>query len=187
MTQHPGKFVAEGPATAEKSAPGLKAVLDGCEPQQAQPSRKKHILRRSILAAAGALALTGAGYFGWQYWTVGRFEVSTDDAYVQADNTTIAPKVAGYLAAVLVGDNEPVKAGQTLARIDDRDYRVALEQAEADVASAKAVISTRQASLDAAMGACRTPSRRLPALPPRGPRFSVIRPRSRLQSVRSTY
>jgi membrane fusion protein, multidrug efflux system len=149
MTQHPGKFVAEGPATAEKSAPGLKAVLDGCEPQQAQPSRKKHILRRSILAAAGALALTGAGYFGWQYWTVGRFEVSTDDAYVQADNTTIAPKVAGYLAAVLVGDNEPVKAGQTLARIDDRDYRVALEQAEADVASAKAVISTRQASLDA--------------------------------------
>jgi membrane fusion protein, multidrug efflux system len=149
MTQHPGKFVAESPVPAAKSAPGLKAVLDASEPPQAQPSSKNHILRKSILAAAGALALTGAGYFGWQYWTVGRFEVSTDDAYVQADNTTIAPKVAGYLAAVLVGDNEPVKAGQTLARIDDRDYRVALEQAEADVASAKAVISTRQASLDA--------------------------------------
>ena len=50
---------------------------------------------------------------------------------------------------MLVGDNEPVKAGQTLARIDDRDFRVALEQAKADVAAAKAAIATKQASLDA--------------------------------------
>ena len=60
---------------------------------------------------------------GHDYWTVGRFEVSTDDAYVQADSTTIAPKVSGYIAAVLVRDNERVKTGQVLARIDDRDFR----------------------------------------------------------------
>ena len=54
----------------------------------------------------GLAVFAGAADFGWQYWTVGRFEVSTDDAYVQADNTTIAPKVSGYVAAVLVADNE---------------------------------------------------------------------------------
>ena len=80
---------------------------------------------------------------------MGRFEVSTDDAYVKADNTTIAPKVSGYIAAVLVGDNEPVKAGQVLARIDNRDYKVALDQAKADVAAAKAAVSNKQAALDA--------------------------------------
>ena len=74
---------------------------------------------------------------GWRYWTVGRFEVSTDDAYVKADSTTIAPKISGYIAAVPVGDNEPVKAGQVLARIDDRDFKVALEQAKADVEAAR--------------------------------------------------
>ncbi|HME85765.1 MAG TPA: biotin/lipoyl-binding protein, partial [Roseiarcus sp.] len=97
----------------------MKTALDASESQQGAASPSRRALGKSLLAAAGALALVGAGYFGWQYWTVGRFEVSTDDAYVQADNTTIAPKVSGYIAAVLVGDNEPVKAGQTLAQIDD--------------------------------------------------------------------
>ena len=55
----------------------------------------------------------------------------------------------GYLAAVLVGDNEPVKAGQILARIDDRDFQVALDQAKADVAAARAAIASKQAQLDA--------------------------------------
>jgi membrane fusion protein (multidrug efflux system) len=109
----------------------------------------KRYFRKTLLAAASAVALAGGGYFGWEYWTVGRFLVSTDDAYVQADNTTIAPKVSGYIAAVLVGDNEAVKAGQTLARIDDRDFAVALEQAKADVAAAHAAIANKEAALDA--------------------------------------
>jgi membrane fusion protein (multidrug efflux system) len=149
MAQHPGKFVAETAVPAEMAVPELKTALGASEPQQAVPPPSRGALRKSLLAAAGALALAGAGYFGWQYWTVGRFEVSTDDAYVQTDNTTIAPKVSGYIAAVLVGDNEPVKEGQTLARIDDRDFRVALAQAKADVASARAAVATKQASLDA--------------------------------------
>ncbi len=97
----------------------------------------------------GLAALTAAAYYGERYWTVGRFEVSTDDAYVKADNTTIAPKVAGYIARVLVGDNEKVKAGQVLARIDDRDFKVAVEQANAEVAAAKAAIADKQAALGA--------------------------------------
>ena len=110
-------------------------------------------MRKALLAAGGVAALAAVGYFGWDYWTVGRFEVSTDDAYVEADNTTIAPKISGYVAEVLVGDNEPVKAGQTLARIDDRDFRVALDQAKADVAAANASISTKQASIEAQQSA----------------------------------
>ena len=113
----------------------------------------KVYLRRALIAGSGAAVLAAAGWFGWQYWTVGRFEVSTDDAYVQADNTTIAPKVSGYVAAVLVGDNEPVKAGEILARIDDRDFRVALDQARADVSAASAAIATREASIEAQQSA----------------------------------
>jgi membrane fusion protein (multidrug efflux system) len=54
---------------------------------------------------------------------------------VKADSTIISPKVSGYIAEVLVADNQPVKAGQLLARIDDRDFRTALDQAHADVAA----------------------------------------------------
>ena len=100
------------------------------------------------MAGAAVAVLSGAAWYGWNYWTVGRFLVSTDDAYVKADNTTIAPKVSGYLTQVLVGDNEHVKAGQVLARIDDRDFIVALDQAKADVAAAQATVASKKAQLD---------------------------------------
>jgi len=109
----------------------------------------RKILRNGLLASVALLGVATAAYFGQQYWTVGRFQISTDDAYVKADNTTIAPKVSGYLTEVLVGDNEPVKAGQVLARIDQRDFKVALDQASADVLAAQATIATKQATLAA--------------------------------------
>jgi membrane fusion protein (multidrug efflux system) len=89
---------------------------------------------------------------GWglaRYWTVGRFIVSTNDAYVQADATIVAPKVAGYIAEVDVRDNEHVRAGQVLARIDDRDYRQALDQATANAAAAQASVSNLDAQIAA--------------------------------------
>ena len=66
---------------------------------------------------------------------------------MKADYTTVAPKVSGYIAEVLVGDNETVKAGQVLARIDDRDFKTALDQAQADVAAAEAAIRNLDAQI----------------------------------------
>jgi membrane fusion protein (multidrug efflux system) len=108
----------------------------------------KETFRKLLLAGAAVAVLAGAGWYGYDYWTVGRYLVSTDDAYVKADNTTIAPRVSGYLTEVPVGDNERVTAGQVLARIDDRDFKVALDQAKADVAAAKAALASKQAQLD---------------------------------------
>lgn len=72
---------------------------------------------------------------------------TTDNAYVQADFSTVAPRVAGTVAKLLVEDNQAVKAGQLLAVLDDRDYRVALASAEADLASAKARVEGIQAAV----------------------------------------
>jgi len=101
-----------------------------------RPSRQA--IKRAALAVVAAFGVAGAIYFGHDYWTVGRYLESTDDAYVKADSTIISPRVSGYIAKVLVGDNQPVKAGQVLARIDDRDFRAALDQAHAEVVAAEA-------------------------------------------------
>src|ERR1700719_1373870 len=103
---------------------------------------------RLILTLGIALFLiAAAAAYGGYYWVVGRFLESTDDAYVQADSTIIAPKVPGYLRAVLVEDNQAVKANQPLAKIDDREYVATLDQAKADVATAQADIETITAML----------------------------------------
>src|SRR3984893_17307391 len=128
--------------TAEGVPPRIEITLDA-------PKAKPRRLRKLLLIGASVLALSGATYLGSEYWTVWRFQVSTDDAYVKADNTTIAPKVSGYIGDVLVGDNEQVKAGQVLAKIDDRDFRVVLDQAKADVEAAKAAVATKRALLTA--------------------------------------
>lgn len=91
------------PATFE-ARPGLRIGAGEAEAGP-EPSRaSKHGLRRLLLLGAGLAALGGGFYFGRDYWLVGRFHVSTDDAYVQADTITISPKVSGYLAQVLIGD-----------------------------------------------------------------------------------
>lgn len=111
------------------------------------PAPRKPKLKKLLFLGVGLAVLIGAGYYGWHYWTVGRYLVSTDDAYVKADSTIVAPKVSGYLDQVLVNDNERVKAGQVLAHIDDRDFRAALNQAKADVVSAAAAVAGKEAAL----------------------------------------
>jgi len=138
MTQHSTSF----PNPQAIPAAAVPGVLS------AAPRARKLNLRKLLMTGAAIAALAGAAWYGFDYWTVGQYLVSTDDAYVQADNTTVAPKVSGYLHQVLVRDNEPVKAGQVLARIDDRDFKVALDQAKADVAAAEATIASKQAQLD---------------------------------------
>ena len=124
------------------AAVGLSRANAGALVGFGQPSRRQALLGLALLAAVAF-----AGDFGYRYWTVGRFLESTNDAYVQADYTTIAPKVSGYISAVASQDNQQVKAGDVLARIDDRDYRTALAQAKADVASAEADIRNIDAQL----------------------------------------
>ena len=94
------------------------------------------------LVVAGALE-------GVRYSTEGRFIETTDDAYVKADSTIVAPKVSGYIAEVQVDDNQPVKAGQLLARVDDRDLRTALADATANVSAANASVGHLNAQITA--------------------------------------
>jgi len=110
------------------------------------PSRQA--VRRAALAFAAALGVAGATVYGHYYVTAGRYLETTDDAYVKADSTIIAPKVSGYIAEVLVADNEPVQSGQVLARIDDRDFRTALKQAQADVAASEAAVKNLNAQIE---------------------------------------
>ena len=155
MSQHQPVFTIEKALPTAEAAPGIEMPLEALAPAPQVPAVivdapkpvRKHWLRALLFAGVAVAAFGGAADFGRHYWTVGRFEVSTDDAYVKADSTTIAPKVSGYIAAALVNDNERVKAGQILARIDDRDFKVSLEQAQAQVEAAQANIANKQAAL----------------------------------------
>jgi membrane fusion protein (multidrug efflux system) len=110
-----------------------------------RPSRQA--IKRAALALTVALGIGVAVDFGYDYLTSGRYLESTDDAYVKADSTIVSPKISGYVAEVLVGDNQPVKAGQVLAKIDDRDFRAALDQARADVAGSEAAVRNLDAQI----------------------------------------
>jgi len=114
-------------------------------------------LKQGLLGVAAAIVTAAAATYAVQYWQVGRYQIETDDAYVQADSIIIAPRVAGYISAVAVNDNQPVKAGQILARIDDRDLRTALDQSIADreaaahkVANLGAQLQLQQSLIDQA-------------------------------------
>jgi membrane fusion protein (multidrug efflux system) len=151
MTHHSTVFEVERPVAAGEAAGNLPTAFaepDAEQPAPARPHPRKFNFRKALMVTAAVAALAGAGRYGWDYFTVGQYLVSTDDAYVKADSTTVAPKISGYLHEVLVGDNEPVKAGQIVARIDPRDFSVALDQAKADVAAADAAIASKQAQLD---------------------------------------
>ena len=82
-----------------------------------RPSRQA--IKRAALALAAALGVAAAADFGHYYLTTGRYLETTDDAYVKADSTIIAPKVSGYIAQVLVSDNQPVN-GRPVAGEDRR-------------------------------------------------------------------
>ncbi|NWD90774.1 biotin/lipoyl-binding protein, partial [Pseudomonas sp. K5002] len=98
-------------------------------PEPTQPSRRKQVLRLGLLT----LAVAGGVWYASHWWLVSRFIEDTDDAYVGADVTVISAKVPGYISEVTVQDNQFVRAGDVLARIDVRDYRTALAKADGAV------------------------------------------------------
>src|SRR4051812_10521081 len=114
------------------------------------PARKKRSARSFILPVV-ALGLLGAGaWYGYQYWTNGRFMISTDDAYVQADMTFMSPKITGYVATVPVVENQHVKAGDPLVIMDDGDYTIAVAQTEAQIVTQGKTLERIAAQTEAA-------------------------------------
>ncbi|HTZ35891.1 MAG TPA: HlyD family secretion protein [Stellaceae bacterium] len=99
-------------------------------------------MRKTVVTVAAAVVLAGAGYGGWQWWHVWRFQQSTDDAYVASDVSLISPKIEGYIKEVRVQENEQVKAGQVLFVIDDSDFAARVAQASAAVDAAVASVAT---------------------------------------------
>lgn len=122
---------AEEPAT---EAPAAAQSADAGTP------KPKSARRRKVLIGVGALAALAAVYFGIHYMVVGRYMVTTDDAYVRANNTVMGAKIAGHISKVAVGDNMRVGAGNVMFEIDDGDYRLAVESARARVATQEATI-----------------------------------------------
>ncbi|MDX8510439.1 HlyD family secretion protein [Mesorhizobium captivum] len=137
---------SNAPATAEvrtfpnaKVQPSTEAPEVPLQPAPVAPveapAKKKRSVRSFLLPIIG-LALLGAGsWYGYNYWTDGRFMISTDDAYVQADMSFVSPKISGYVDKVLVSENQQVKVGDPLFVIDDGDYKIAVAQAEAQIAT----------------------------------------------------
>jgi membrane fusion protein, multidrug efflux system len=124
-------------------------VLERASPDViAPPSLRRPLVSWKQLGMAGAALVVGIGaaWFGYQWWTVGRFIESTDDAYVGGDVTVIAPQVAGFIASVAVTDNQAVRAGDLLVKLDDRDYRAALAKAVAAVAGQQATLANLAAN-----------------------------------------
>ena len=104
------------------------------------------VMRKTVLLSLLLLVLLAIAFFIWSSLTGN--DHRTNDAYVNADYTLVAPKVSGYIAEVKVQDNQQVKAGDVLATLDDRDYRVALESAEADLQVSEAKLLSSQAQLE---------------------------------------
>lgn len=102
--------------------------------------------KRTLTLALLLVILLAIAFF--VYSSLTRHHFRTDDAVVTADYTLVAPKVSGYIRSVNVTDNQQVKPGEVLATIDDRDYRVALETAEANLQISQAKLASIQAQLD---------------------------------------
>ncbi|HUB97057.1 MAG TPA: HlyD family secretion protein, partial [Stellaceae bacterium] len=103
-------------------------------------------VRRLVQAGLLVVLVIAGAWYGRYWWTMGRFLESTDDAYVGGEVTVIAPKVAGMITDVAVTDNQRVHAGDLLVRIDDRDYRAALDRADAAVAAQQATLANLDAT-----------------------------------------
>ena len=114
-----GRTAPVAPIPGDKQGPSEENDA-AARPDPAGPSAKLRRSRSMLLIAAVLAVLAAGGYFGSHWWTIGRFLVSTDDAYVGAHAATLAAKIPGYIATIPVEDNQRVRAGEVIATIDDR-------------------------------------------------------------------
>ncbi|MGE7367568.1 HlyD family secretion protein [Neorhizobium sp. NPDC001467] len=138
---------AEARTEAPASAPTAPtATAAATTEQKAEPKTKK----RGVVLPIVVLALVAGGaWYGYEWWTNGRFLVSTDDAYIEGDIATITPKVTAFVSKVNVIANQQVKAGDTLVTLDNGDYQNALDQANAAIETQKLSLTRIDAQIAA--------------------------------------
>src|ERR1700743_2431644 len=125
----------------------MHGVVGTLEQTAATRRRSPRQILKQLGLVVGILgATTTAAWYGYTWWTVGRFMETTDDAYVGGDVTVMASKVAGFIDTIAVTDNQRVKAGDLLVKLDDRDYRAQFARAEATVAAQEAALANRDAA-----------------------------------------
>jgi membrane fusion protein (multidrug efflux system) len=137
---------AETPAAPPSDKPA--APQDAASASAPKSGKRKFVL----MGFVALLALAAAAYASY-YLLVGRFYVSTDDAYVRANNTMLGARVAGHIAAILPGDNTLVRKGDVIFRIDDGDYRIAVDAARTKIATQEATIARIGRQVSAAVSA----------------------------------
>ena len=137
-------------ASAQPSPQAPSAAAAGAGAAPAKPARKPMSpVTRVVLLIVGVVVLVALVIYGLGWWTHGRFVQSTNDAYLRADQVTVAPKVGGYVEQVFVGDNQPVTAGQALVKIDTANYDAALAQQQASLTARQADVATAQKQVEA--------------------------------------
>ncbi len=148
----PGEKTERPAKPDEKGEPGDQPASKDDKPaaKDEKPPEKPHknfLRRHPLMAGAGLIVLLVGAVAGYIYWDNSSHFESTDDAFIAARQFAIAPKVAGYVTAVPVTDNQHVNKGDVIARIDQRDYLTALAQAQAQVAGAEAGIHNVDAQI----------------------------------------
>jgi membrane fusion protein (multidrug efflux system) len=137
------------PGDKPAAAPGAPAQVAAPVPAAPPKSGKRKFILLGFLAL---LALAAASYATY-YVLVGRFFISTDDAYVRANNTMLGARVSGHIAAILPGDNALVRKGDVIFRIDDGDYKIAVDAAATRIATQEATIARIGRQVTAAVSA----------------------------------
>jgi membrane fusion protein (multidrug efflux system) len=131
VTEEIRRRPAETPGATDAEKPAAPAAAATAS----KPGKRKFV----FMGLLALLALAGVGY-GVHYFLVGRFYISTDNAYVRANNTTLGARVSGHVAAILPADNSTVRSGDVVFRIDDGDYRIAVDAARSRIATQQATI-----------------------------------------------
>jgi membrane fusion protein (multidrug efflux system) len=134
------------PAAPTEAAPAEASAAPSPSPVEtaSKPRRKRPNLVLPVILLA---IFGGAGWYGYDWWTDGRFLVSTDDAYIQGDIAIISPKVSGYVEKVNVVENQQVQAGDPLVTLDGGDYQLAVSRAETAIEAARLAVNRIDAQI----------------------------------------
>src|SRR5580704_372609 len=132
--------ILEGRVLESRTEPGDSRTQDAASGGTKSAARRIAFNRRTLIAAAAAIAIVAGGAFGTEWWVSGRYVIPTADAYVHAHTTTLASKISGYVQTIPIEDNATIHAGDVIATIDDGDYKLAADAAREKVATQQATV-----------------------------------------------